>query len=176
MSLSIEWVRRIEHWERVMPECFYHPLGQIQLSGFVTRDQLTPQEASQRSFKPMPAGTAWGAKWEYGWFQGSITLPAETTGQRVVVRLEPGAESIVWVNDQAAGAKDWAHMEITLTYAGNPGEQYRILLECYAGHGPREVGGGPVPYGTVSVPEAAPAQVVVGESTFGIWDEAMYQL
>jgi len=113
--------------------CCYRPLASVALSGFVTQEQLTAEQALARNFAPMPTGTRWGAKWEYGWFKGEIVLPPEAAGQRIVLRLDPGSESLVWVNGQIAGAKDSEHDEITLTHSGQPGERHTILLEAYAG-------------------------------------------
>jgi alpha-mannosidase len=49
-------------------------------------------------------------------------------------------------------------------------------LEAYAGHGRIFWGNGPVPFGTEAIPEPPAAQVTVGESTFGVWREELYQL
>ena len=176
MALTKEWMRRIDRWRKELPHHFFFPLGTLELTGFTTREQLSPQEALQREFKPMPPGTPWGAKWEYGWFKGDLTLPEEARGRRIVLRVDVGAESLVFVDGQAAGARDAQHNEITLSTSGEPGRRYEVLIEGYAGHGPRVAGGGPVAYGRESVPEPGPTQAVVGESTFGLWVEEAYQL
>ena len=177
MALTIEWNRRIENWRKELPRHFYRPLGVLDMSGFATREHLTPEVALQGNFKPMPVGTPWGAKWEYGWFKSEITLPAEAAGKRIVTRLDAGGESLVYINGQIVGARDQQHGEILLSKSGVPGERYVILVEAYAGHGLLagwEVG--PVPPGRETVPEPGPTQTVVGESTFGIWEEEAYQL
>ena len=174
--LTPEWRRRIDNWRRVLREHVYVPLGDVPVSGFVTKEQLTVEEAAQREFTPMPTGTKWGAKWEYGWFKGQVTLPPEAAGKRIVLMLDVGGESAVYLNGVAVGAIDRHHREITLTTSGVPGETYEIMVECYAGHGPRVSGRGPVPIWRESVPEPPPAQVEVGKSTFGIWQEEVFQL
>ena len=176
MSLTSEWSRRIDNWRRELPNHFYRELGEVPVSGWVTKEQLSPEEALRGPFQPMPVGTRWGAKWEYGWFQGEVVLPPEAAGQRIVLKPDVGGESIVFVNGLAAGARDHEHTEITLAHAGRPGQRYHILIESYAGHGPRVSGTGPVPPGRVTVPEPPPTQVVVGRTTFGIWEEEAYQL
>jgi alpha-mannosidase len=176
MSLNPEWLRRVNNWRDELPFHFYRALDVVALDGFVTKEQLTAEEALARSFAPMPTGTRWGAKWEYGWFRGAATLPAAAAGQRVVLRADAGGESAVWVNGRLVGAVDRQHTEITLALAGQPGDRYDILIEAYAGHGLRTSGKGPVGYGRESVPEPPPAQVVVGDTTFGIWNEEVYQL
>jgi alpha-mannosidase len=176
MSLNPEWLRRVNNWRDELPQHFYRPLGVISLNGFVTKDQLTPDEALAATFQAMPKGTKWGAKWEYGWFNGAFTLPPEAAGERIVVRVDAGGESAVWVNGHLAGAKDRQHTEITVAMSGAPGTRYDVLFEAYAGHGPMVAGKGPVGYGRESVPEPPPAQTVVGETSFGIWNEEVYQL
>jgi alpha-mannosidase len=176
MSLNPEWLRRVTNWRDELPQHFYRPLSVIELSGFVTKDQLTPDETLAGAFRPMPKDTKWGAKWEYGWFRGTFTLPPEAAGQRIAMRADAGGESAVWINGRLVGAVDRQHTEITLAMAGKAGARYDVLIEAYAGHGLRTAGKGPVGYGRESVPEPPPAQVVVGETTFGIWNEPVYQL
>lgn len=176
MSLTIEWRRRIDNWRQELPRHFYQELGEITFSGFITRDQLTLQEAAQQQFTPMPPGTAWGAKWEYAWFKGELTLPASAAGQRIVLKVDLGGESAIYVNGVAVGARDAQHQEITLSLQGTPGEHFDIMVEAYAGHGPRVHYAGPTPPGRETVPEPDPTQAVVGRSTFGIWYEDAYQL
>jgi alpha-mannosidase len=176
MALTIEWNRRIENWRKELPRHFYCPLGVLDMSGFTTRELLSPEAALQCNFQPMPVGTAWGAKWEYGWFKSEITLPAEAAGKRIVTRLDVGGESLVCVNGQIVGAQDREHGEILVSKSGVPGEKYAILVEAYAGHGPRVHHTGPTPLGRETVPEPGPTQTQVGESTFGIWEEEAYQL
>ena len=191
MSLNPEWLRRVNDWREELPKHFYTPLGAVSLSGFTTLEQLTADQALGREFRPMPAGTRWGAKWEYGWFRGAFTLPAAAAGQppgparagwggrqgqRIVLRVDVGGESLVFVNGAAAGAKDRQHNEITLAMRGEPGAHYDMLVEAYAGHGLLFVGRGPVGYGRESIPEPPPAQAVVGETTFGVWHDEVYQL
>jgi alpha-mannosidase len=176
MALDAEWKRRVENWLRELPELFYTPLGSLALEGFVTKEQLTPEQALGGAFAPMPCGTRWGAKWEYAWFRGELALPAAAANERIVLKLDPGGEAVVFVNGAAAGALDREHPAITLAFEGRPGQTYSVLAEAYGGHGPAPVGEGPVAHSRESVPEPPSQQTVVGESTFGIWHEEAYQL
>jgi len=175
MALNEEWKHRIERWQKALWNACYRPLGSVSLSGFTTLDQLTAEQAAAQAFRPMPEGTPWGAKWEYGWFKGAVTLPEAAAGQRIVLRLVPGGESLVWVNGKVAGSIGWAHKEITLTTSARPGDTYELLIESYGGHGHITVGDGPYPFGVESVPEPGPTQKLVGQSTFGVWREEIYQ-
>jgi alpha-mannosidase len=176
MSLNNEWGNRVKVWMNELKEHFFRELGIIELEGFTTKELLPMEEALKGSFKPVPQGTRWGGKWEYGWFKGQVTLPDMAKGKRIVIRLNPGGEGIVYINGVISGAKDKQHHEITLCMEGIPGQAYDILTECYAGHGPQIENISPTPPGRVAVPEPGPTQAVIGKSTFGIWEEEAYQL
>ena len=171
VALNIEWRHRIEQWRKALRRLIYRPLGAIDLSGFTTIEQLSPEAAKEGPFQPMPPGTKWGAKWEYAWMKGTVSLPEEAVGRRIDVRLRPGGEMLVFLNDRAIGGGD-----LTLTLSGRAGEVFKILVETYAGHGPAVVTAGPVPPGKETVPEPPPTQQTVGESTFGITEEDVFQL
>lgn len=174
--LTLEWRRRINHWKDSLHRMFYTPLGSIFLEGFTTKGLLTLNEALDGNFKPMPQGAQWGNKWEYAWFKGEITLPTEVEGKFVVLKLDVGAESTVYINSVSTGAIDKFHKEITLSRCAHPDRQFQVVIEAYAGHGPQISGGGPCEYGREMVPEPAGLQAVVGNNTFGVWNEDCYQL
>jgi alpha-mannosidase len=175
MALTIEWQHRIERWQTALWEGCYRPLGTVALSGFTTLAKLSAEQAAAGSFEPMPEGTPWGAKWAYGWFKGELTLPEAAAGQRIVLYLQPGGESLVWLNGLIAGSTGWAHKEITLANPAQPGQRFEILVEAYAGHGRITVGEGPIPFGVETVPEPGPTQTKVGHSSYGVWREEVYQ-
>src|SRR5450432_52017 len=175
MALTPEWRRRVEHWQKTIPELFYRPLGTVGLKAFFTHDQLTHRQAASKRFRPIARGDAWGSKWQYGWFQGKFSLPDEASGQRIVLRVGSGGDTVVYVNGVAAGTEDWAHDHIPITKKGVARRSFQFLAESYAGHGPTPVGHGPVPHGRVAIPEPGPTQRTVGEATFGIWDEELFQ-
>jgi len=176
MALNLEWRRRIENWLKVMPPLFFKPLSHVTFDGFVTQAQLTAEQALKGKFRPMPEGLAWGGKWDYGWFKGIVRLPKETAGKRIAMRVDVGGEAAIMINGMNFGANDIGHKEITLTRKAKGGEIYKVLVESYAGHGLRAEGGGPCPHGHEMVPEPPTTQVKVGSSSFGIWEEELFQL
>ncbi len=176
MKLGKEWDKRITIWLEELQKDFFFPLGAVPCSGFTTLDMLTPEEALAHEFVSMPVGTPWGRKWEYGWFRTEIILPAAAQGQRIIFSPDVGGEMLIWVNGRVAGSKDLEHAYITLTRSAQAGEHFDILIESYAGHGPRLENGGPYPPGRVPVPEPPEFQVKVGPAVYAIWNEAAYQL
>ncbi|HCE46022.1 MAG TPA: alpha-mannosidase [Lentisphaeria bacterium] len=176
MSMNPEWRRRVDNWRWKMPSLFYLQLGTIDFEGFVTKEQLTAKEALKKQFKKMQPGAEWGAKWEYGWFKGRMSIPKSAAGERIAARINVGGEAAISVNGMNYGANDIGHKEITLSRKAKGGEKFEMLVESYAGHGTRTSGGGPLPYGQQTVPEPGPTQVKVGVNSFGIWEEELYQL
>ena len=178
MALTPEWRGRIEHWRTTLRSLLYVKVDDVEFEGFVTADQLTPEQALRRKFKPMPAGTPWGGKWEYAWLRATLKLPKAVAGQWVVFGRDSeaaGAEARVIVNRREAGGMDWQHRYLTLATKAQGGAQYEILIEAYAGHGPMVCGGGPVPHGVESVPEPPAQQQTVWPTSFGIWEEEVFQ-
>ena len=176
MSLAPEWRARVEQWRNLLRELCYVKLGDVPTSGFVTMEQLSPVQAARGKFRPMPAGTPWGAQWEYCWFRGAVKLPADAKGRRIVLRPDVGGESRVLVNGREAGGFDHFHREILLAARGVPGATLDVLIECYAGHGATPCGGGPSPHGFEPVPKTPPMQRTMGAPSFGVWEEDAFQL
>lgn len=176
MRLLEEWIKRINLWIEELPRHFYEELFTISFYGRKTKDRLSYEEGIQGEFVPMPVGTAWGDKWEYGWFRTEIMLPPEVNGKRIFLRPEVGGEMLIFINGRAAGSRDLQHDGITLTRNAKGNEHYLIVLESYAGHGPRLENGGPYPPEQIPVPEPSKTQVVVKESSVGIWNEEAFQL
>jgi alpha-mannosidase len=188
MSLVKEWLNRVTHWNNTLWQICYEPLGSLELSGFITHKQLSFDQAMKHTFHPMPVGTAWGARWEYGWFKCDFSLPEAAAGRRMVMYMNPAAKSpedgecLVWANGKIIGSYGWANQHITQTRNGIPGASFSILVEAYAGHGPfgthdvPVMGGGPIRFGHPPIPEPGKTQVVIGESHYGIWREQVYQL
>ena len=137
-----EWTDRLHHWIRTLKDDFYEPFGEIAWEAFRTKEHRTPEDVAQCAFTGVEPGFTWGETWEYCWFRGTVTLPAEAAGKRIVMRLAPGGESTLFVNGRSFGTyrADWVseahhYMEDNvLTRSGQAGEQYSILMETYAGH------------------------------------------
>lgn len=176
MVLKEEQQKRINIWLEELNHHMFEKLCDVSFSGFFTTERLTFEEALTREFSPMPPGTFWGAKWEYGWFKAEVVLPEKAQGQRILLHPEVGGEMLLWINGKAAGSRDLKHDGITLTRSGKAGERFQIIAESYAGHGPRLENGGPCPPGRVAVPEPPEFQVKVGVSDLGIFKEEAFQL
>ena len=138
-------------------------------------EHIPLEQAAQGHYAPAPVGMKWGRTWEYGWFRTQVVIPEDLAGKRVVFTLNTAEEMLVWVNGRESGAIDKRHRFITLSRAARAGDTYEIYAECYAGHGIRNEGAGPVGWGEESVPEPPIHQVTVGQSHFGVWNEALFQ-
>ena len=185
-----EWRSRVDHWIDTLKKDFYHPLGPIEVEAAFTMEYLTPEEALKQDFQPMKAGTAWGHTWEYCWLHGVVILPSEAEAQHIVMDLNTGGETTVFVNGKSFGTyrDHWVNIphhyieDNFLTTCGKTGERYDILLEAYAGHyypqseTLKNCATGPVLPGTYTDPKEHTTRAVLGDLTFGIWNEDAYQL
>ena len=174
MNIGRQWEDRLKIWAAQLPKHYYREYAPLQLSYFTTMEHLRFDEAVKGQYLPAPS--TWGKKWEYAWFKTSIVIPPQLEGKRVVLTLNCAEEMLVWVNGQETGAIDKKHRFITLSRCARAGDTYEIYAECYAGHGIRNEGAGPVAFGEDSVPEPPLAQVRVGKSTFGVWNEELFQV
>ena len=174
MNIGRQWEDRLRIWAEQFEKHYVKKAALLELTGFTTMDHLRFDDAVKGQYLPVPA--AWGKKWEYGWFFTAFTVPRELEGKRLVLHLGCGEEMLVWVNGTESGAIDKKHKYITLTRSAKALETYEIYAECYAGHGIRNEGAGPVAFGEESVPEPPERQQRVGQSFIGIWNEALYQV
>ena len=175
MNIGRQWEDRLRIWAEQFPKHYVKQAAVLSLTGFTTMEHQAFDQAVKGRFTPAPKGMTWGEKWEYGWFHAAFTVPAQLEGKRLVLHLGAGEEMLVWVNGQEAGAIDRKHKFITLTRSAEAGKTYDIYAECYAGHGIRNEGAGPVAYGEETVPEPPAQQQKIAESFIGIWNEALYQ-
>ena len=184
MELQKEWTRRIERWMQTLVKDIYHPIGQVDFEGYTTFRRMPYEEAMQGTFKPVKTGDRWGKEWEYMWMRGTITLPEGVAGRRIVMRLNPGGESSIYVNGEEFGTRraDWVRDSIhiisdqTLTACAKAGERYEVALEAYAGHDFTGCDYGPVLPGDYKPRSSDELRATVGENTFGVWNEDAYQL
>ena len=175
MNIGRQWEDRLRIWAEQFPKHYFSKTDSVCLEYFTTFSHLSLSDAMGKVYSAAPVGTRWGQKWEYAWFRTKIVIPSELEGKRVVFCLGCGEEMLIWVNGKEAGAIDKKHKYITLSRSAKAGEVYEIYAECYAGHGVRNEGAGPVGFGEESVPEPPTAQATVKDSCFGCWNEEVFQ-
>ena len=175
MNIGRQWEDRLRIWSEQFEKHYFIAWAPLSLSFFTTMEQLAFDEAVKGRFVPVQPGTRWGKKWEYGWFHTQAVIPEALEGKRAVFTLGAGEEMLVWVNGREAGSIDRQHKYITLSRSARAGDVYDIYAECYAGHGLRQEGAGPVGPDEEPVPEPPEAQVTVKPSLLGRWNEALFQ-
>ncbi len=187
--MNAEYNDRIEHWIRTLKDDFYEPLGEIPFAAHPTMEQLSIDEIKDLRFVPVQPGWKWGRTYEYCWLKGKIILPEKADGECIVLDLNPGYESCVFVNGKEFGTlrNSWVTLrhhyivDNVISDCARAGEQFEILIETYAGQYYPEAptldnATGPVLPGGYQnfVPEGE--RITLGHSTFGVWNEEAYQL
>ena len=176
MPENRQFNQRLAAWHAELQRHVLEPLMPVNFSGAFTFDALNPREASGLSFAPVPAGTAWGRYREYGWFSAEITLPDGCSGRRVVLCSGTGGEQLVYLDGRAMGSVDAHHAYVTLFRQAPAGGRFRLLLESYAGNGPRLENLGPCPPEREAIPAVPEYQQKVSESCLACVNEDAYQL
>ena len=166
--------QRLEAWRKEMKNHLYTPVGTVEFEGFPTFDRLTPEQAASLPMHPFPAGTKWGACWEYAWFRAEFTLPAECAGQRVILLPGMGGEQLIYVDGVARGSNDKGRDHVTLRRKARDGETVSVLIESYAGHGARLEEMPPCPPERPAVPPVTGPQCTVKPSLLAVWNEDAY--
>ena len=168
--------QRIYAWRQEMKNHLYTPVGDVSFEGFTTFDRLTPDAAAALPMRPFPVGEKWGSCWEYAWFRTEFTLPEACEGRRVVLMPGVGGEQLIYVDGTARGSNDKGRDYVTLRMSGKAGETVRVMVEAYAGHGPRLENMGPCPPERKAVPPSPETQCTVKKSVLAVWNEDAYQL
>lgn len=166
----------------------YHPLGTINLSGFVANKHLTLEDAQTYPCTDYPEGHVWGDKEDYGWMFGEFTIPENAKDQRVVMNLNVGGEATIFLNGKPFGTRRtdsvrYEHhlvVDQTITSCAQGGEHVRLALEAFAGVpmtsaplGRRS--SGPL-FPEKEIPMMRTELPKIGVNTFGTWNEDAYQL
>ena len=174
---------QLAHVIEALEADLYHPIGEIELEGFLAPGALTLAEAETYARTPWPAGKVWGKAWDYAWMFGSFTVPEEARGERIVMDLNPGGESVLFVNGKVFGARRADRMDHPHQYISDQvvcrkaegGEQFSIAMEVYGGTPLPEHPSRPV-FPEEGVTFTRGGRVSTGKSTFGWWNEEAYQL
>ena len=132
-----------------------------------------------------PDGDAgWGKPWEYAWFRTEFTTPQKVAGKRLVLWVDTGISTTIFVNGRATGCNRHENGKLAKRYSmillsphARPGNTYRIMAESYAGHeGERLWLSFPVPLGKSRIASAGDQRQTIGACTYGEWNEDAYQL
>ena len=168
--------QRLQAWRQELRNHLYTPVGTVAFSGFTTFDRLTPEAAADMEMQPFPAGTKWGACWEYAWFRADFALPEACAGRRVILLPGVGGEQLIYVDGQARGSNDKGRDHVILRRCAVAGERVSVLLESYAGHGARLEEMPPCPPERAAIPPVPDKQCTVKPSVLAVWNEEAYQL
>jgi alpha-mannosidase len=172
MAMSRDWEVRVDRWIEAVHNRIVVNIEELPTEFVLVDEHLTAGQAKKLHFKPIRAGAKWGQKWKYGWFRTSCRVPTAAKGKAVVL-TSPGNESVAFINGKTAGGLNWPHMQLPLPASRG---KLDVLIESYAGHGPRHM-----PCSQTFLDTAGSPFPEVEESTFaGLhlaeWNEQAYQL
>ena len=181
--MNSEQREQLQHVINALAADLYIPLDWISFSGFRAEAPLSLSEAENHEREPFPEGKVWGQPRDYAWMFATLIFPERAEGERIVMDLNPGGESTLFVDGKAFGSRradrlNYPHHYIvdqTLSMKAEKGEKHMLALEAYAGTPLPAYCGQPLkPEEEIPFVRTEPASV--GHSTFGIWNEEAYQL
>lgn len=190
-ALTEAWLPRVEGWMRNIIEDFYVPLGNIDFCGFETDAEMSLTQAMARECAPIMPYKPYSHPFGYLWLRGEILLPESARGQRIVMDLQFHAEATLYVNGASFGTHRTVYgasevrmphhfmVDNWLTTSAQAGERYEVAAEVYCM--PQTHDGNYHALGAISPERWAAltdksADIRLGQSTFGIWQEEAYQL
>jgi alpha-mannosidase len=126
LTLSrIEKFHKFELWDRLW--CRQIPMS---VSAFQPAGAMPAAEAVKQDFHTVEPGFAWGPIWSDCWFRLESTTPKEWEGLPLVMRLDAGAECIIWQDDEPLQGIDWSHGEYILTQSAKSGEKFTLYVRA----------------------------------------------
>ncbi len=176
MPENRQFLQRLNAWMAALQKQIFIPVMPLSFDGAPAPSDAGPDTVSLLPFAPMPEGTAWGERRAYQWFRTSCTLPDACTGRRVVLFSGVGGEQLVYLNGDAAGSIDRQHRYVTIFRSAPSHAVLEILIESYAGNGPRLENTLPCPPEEEPFEEPAGPQCRVEKSWLAVVNEDAYQL
>lgn len=136
-------IKKLERLEETLSKHKFSTIGNLEVSRFETMEQYhqVPDDASL--YVSTKHGDTWGGERSYCWFRGTARIPEEYSGKAVYVHpVLGGFEGFLWVNGIPKGIFTTKHSnQITslheyglITNNAEPGKEYDIAIEFYAGH------------------------------------------
>ncbi len=176
MAISVEYRKKIEMIGDILRQRMYHPIGELEYTGFFTYERLTLEQALANERQILSEGLEWGHKSQYGWFFTDVTVPSECEGKCLVFSVKLG-ECVVFVNGKVYGAFDKEHTHITLSENAVAGDVYHIAMEVCAGQINLDV------KNNVMIPEKNVAEIpdgvarkTVENGSYGVFTEEIFAL
>ena len=127
---------KVARLETTYSDLRFFPVATLAMESAETREHFRlPPTNEQLEWQPIESGHKWGDNWISGWFRGMARVPAEYDGATVFVRANTGGpETMFLINGRAEGVFDVNHPVRLLTREAEPGSDYEVHLESYAGH------------------------------------------
>lgn len=110
----------------------------ISISGWeasVTGFREGPSAPPEAGWKSFDIGSSWGGRDVTTWFRASATVPNEMAGKRVVLLVNPGGESLMYIDGIPCQGLDGNREEVLCLEKAKGGETFDILIESYSGIG-----------------------------------------
>lgn len=130
-KLDIQQIEKRISW---LPRFFYEPIQEIELVIAETMEHRRTLDLEGLDFTSITQNSTWGREWGSAWFRGTYKISGDLNEAKILLQIDTGGESIVYINNQPAAAIDREHKEIPLSQFELSKGAHELLIESYAGH------------------------------------------
>lgn len=139
--LDNQAIERARHYLRFLDDCKYEAVESLVLEA-TESDQSWRRVPEELSWVRIALPYAYGREWSCHWFRTSFIVPDQSEGRELFLGAETGADTLVFLDREPAGALNRFHTKLRLFDRARGGDSGTVALECYAGH--RYPGRGPL--------------------------------
>lgn len=108
-------IHPIDPWK--IKECYYKNVGEY--------------EFIDKEWRTVDVGDTWGGEGLSAFFQNKVVIPEDMKGEKVVLQLYLGGDSLVTINGEPYQGLDPFRNIVVLTECAQGGEEYNIEVESY---------------------------------------------
>lgn len=127
-------IQQIEKRISWLPSWFYEPIQEIELEIAETMEHRRGPDLTELDFTPITPGSRWGIEWGSAWFKGTYTVSEKSNNAKILIQIDTGGESIVFIDNKSVAAIDREHKEIPLSQSELEEGTHEVVIESYAGH------------------------------------------
>ncbi|MFW6301454.1 MAG: alpha-mannosidase [Bacillota bacterium] len=132
--ISQKLIDKIEQRLNWLKTYFYKPVEFLGVKIAESADYIDKSEINQLEFREIAQGEDWGEEWSSAWFKAEYEINKYYKDKKLLLAVDLGGESLVYIDELAAGAIDREHNAIPLQGSELEAGLHQVLIQTYCGH------------------------------------------
>ncbi|MFW5994141.1 MAG: alpha-mannosidase [Halanaerobiaceae bacterium] len=132
--ISQKLIDKIEQRLNWLKTYFYKPVEFLGVKIAESADYIDKSEINQLEFREIAQGEDWGEEWSSAWFKAEYEINKYYKDKKLLLAADLGGESLVYIDELAAGAIDREHNAIPLQGSELEAGLHQVLIQTYCGH------------------------------------------